>query len=303
MSAPESRPLAVALLGGGVMASAIAPHLRTRGHRLRWFNRTAARIAPHLRTGDVLCASAREAAQGADVVLSLISDDEAAAAVWDGEQGALRSVRSGAVAVECSTLSTARIDAWAKACQAAGAGPVDCPLTGGRSRAIQGTLIALAGGRSEDLRRVAPVVGSFTERVVHFGPVGSGARYKLVHNAAAAICLTAVAEALALARASGLDLPLAADTLASHGWASLPAQYAAAAMLGGEFTEITCSAANLAKDLRYAHAAADIAGVDLPLTAAAVERFSAVVGGEHLDMAAVAQNYPLTTISTMEESR
>ncbi|MFF4344915.1 NAD(P)-binding domain-containing protein [Kitasatospora sp. NPDC001540] len=101
----------MALLGAGVMARELAPHLR-RSFRLRCFNRTASRIP--VAPADAVCASAREAAVGADVVLSLVGDDEeAAAAVWDGAHGALAGLGPGALALECSTVSAARIDAWA----------------------------------------------------------------------------------------------------------------------------------------------------------------------------------------------
>ncbi|MFF2819592.1 NAD(P)-dependent oxidoreductase [Kitasatospora cineracea] len=273
----------VALLGAGVMAREIAPHLR-RSFRLRWFNRTAARIpaAP----GDAVCDSAREAAAGADVVLSLVGDDEAAAAVWDSELGALAGLRSGALALECSTVSAARIDAWAEACARAGVMAVDCPLTGGRERARESTLIGLAGGEGESLAAAGPVLSCFTERVIAFGPAGAGTRYKLVHNLAAGIALAGVAEALSLARTQGLDETLVLSVLGEYGWAAQAASYVGEFTVGGrDFGDVGCSAANLAKDLAYA-----TAGTRPGAGSAAHRLLAAVDDGARSDMAAAVRS-------------
>ncbi|MEU5053705.1 NAD(P)-binding domain-containing protein [Streptomyces sp. NPDC021096] len=279
----------VGLLGAGVMAREIAPHLRAAGCRLRWYNRTA----DHLQAAgdDVVCSSPAAAASGAQAVLSLVADDRAAAAVWDGPQGAVGALEAGALAVECSTLTPARIEQWARSCTAAGARVVDCPLTGGRDRAHDGTLIGLAGGTETDLAAASPLLSAFTDHVIAFGPVGYGTRYKLAHNLAAAITLASVAEALALASAAGLDLRQAAETLSGFGWAAPAAQYAAPQLLDGDFTDVHCSAANLGKDLLYALATATRTGLHLPLAEAAHHQFAAVHDAAEVDMAAVTRTY------------
>ncbi|MFB7906537.1 NAD(P)-dependent oxidoreductase [Kitasatospora sp. NPDC056076] len=280
MSAPV-----VAVLGAGVMARAIAPHLRGR-YRLRWFNRTPGRVpaAP----GEAVCANARQAAAGADAALALVGDDEAAAAVWDGPAGAIAGLAPGAVAVECSTLSAPRIRAWTAACSAAGIRAVDCPLTGGRERARAGTLIGLAGGEAQAIAAARPLLDRFTERLIVFGPSSSGSSYKLVHNLAAGIALASVAEALGLARALGLDEDLVLSVLGEYGWAAPAASYVRQFTHGRDPADVGCSAANLAKDVAYATAAAESTGRPTALGTAAHRLLAAVPHAARVDMAAVA---------------
>ncbi|MEV5242599.1 NAD(P)-binding domain-containing protein [Streptomyces cinnamoneus] len=282
----------VGLLGAGVMAREIAPHLRAAGCRLRWYNRTADRLQA---TGDdVVCTSPAVAASGADAVLSLVADDRAAEAVWDGAQGAISTLAPGALAVECSTLTPARVEQWAQSCASAGGRAVDCSLTGGRDRARDGTLIGLAGGAAADLAALDPLLSAFTDHVIAFGPVGYGTRYKLAHNLAAAVTLAGVAEALALAEAAGLDLHQAAEAMSAFGWAAPAAQYAAPQLLNGNFTDVHCSAANLGKDLLYALATATRTGLRLPLAEAAHHQFAAVHDPAAMDMSAVTRTYTAT---------
>ncbi len=270
------------------MARAIVPHLRSAGYRLRLYNRTSRQLQGLLTEDTVLCSTPMQAASGADVVISLVSDDAAGSAVWFGDDGALTALRAGALAVECSTLSAAHTRRWIAKCQEREIRPVDMPVTGSLPRAELGTLIGFAGGAVEDLHRLGPVFSTFTETVIPFGPVGAGMRYKLVHNLAAAATLVGLAEALSLAEAGELDMQQVAETLAAYGWAAPVAQSKAQAMIAGSHDEVMCSLANLEKDVRYALRAAG-SSIDLPLARVMSTQFkiAAARGAAQLDMAAV----------------
>ncbi|MEU6229650.1 NAD(P)-dependent oxidoreductase [Streptomyces sp. NPDC047042] len=284
----------VAVLGAGIMAREIIVHLRATGHRLRLYNRTRARIEELSCAGDELCGSAAEAADGADIVLSFVSDDAAAESVWLGRSGALRTLRPGNYAVECSTLSVQFTDRWADECRVRGVRAVDCALTGSRQRAAEADLIAFAGGPSEHLDDLAPFLGVFCGEIIRFGKVGSGMRYKLVHNLAAASALVGLAEALSLAEACELDPELVVRTLSSWGWAAPVAQSKGRQMAELAFDDVMCSVTNLGKDVAYAAAAGVSLGTSLPLAEKIAEQFSRAVsvGAGAFDMAAVRSAYP-----------
>ncbi|GGL54911.1 NAD(P)-dependent oxidoreductase [Planomonospora parontospora] len=282
----------VGVLGGGIMARAIIPHLRAGGYALRLYNRTLQRLDAFAGDGVELCASAAQAAHGADAVVSFVSDDEASAAVWFGARGALASLSAGARAVECSTLSSPYMRRWITACRHAGVRPVDVALTGGLERAQQGTLIGFAGGAPEDLHALEAVLSTYTETVIRFGDSGAGMRYKLVHNLAAAAALVGLAEALTLAERSELSMPQVVQTLSAYGWAAPVACSKAANMTGDRHEPVTCSLDNLAKDVGYALASAPGAA-DLAVARAVRAQMDRALanGASGRDMGAVKRAY------------
>ncbi|MFF3400388.1 NAD(P)-dependent oxidoreductase [Streptomyces sp. NPDC002659] len=288
----EGRSDTVAVLGGGLMAQAVIPHLRDAGFALRLYNRTLERLRQFTGPGVTLCDTPSDSARGAYVVLSFVSDDEAAAAVWFGENGALGSMAPGAIALECSTLSDQHMRRWIALCRRNQVRPLDVALTGSTPRAAQGTLIAFAGGDSSDLHEAGRLMSTFTEKVVHFGPPGSGMRYKLVHNFAAAATLTGLAEALTLAEHTGLDMQQVCETLSAFGWAAPVAQSKARAMVDHGHRSVMCSVNNLAKDVRYARALAED-DIILPVAHAMEKQFDEALarGANDMDMSAIKLAY------------
>src|SRR5688500_13449690 len=130
----------LAVLGLGIMGTGIAANLLKAGHGLAVYNRTAARAQPLADLGARVAATPAEAAEGAEVVLSVVGDDEASRAVWLGEQGALGGMVSGAIVVECSTLSVAWIRELQQQAAARDLRLVDAPLGGSKPAAEAGTL-------------------------------------------------------------------------------------------------------------------------------------------------------------------
>ncbi|WP_053065472.1 NAD(P)-dependent oxidoreductase [Micromonospora sp. RV43] len=278
-----------ALLGAGVMNRAVAPHLRRAGWTLRLYSRRPAGWLEAGATADEVRRSPAEAAAGADVVLSMVSDDEASHAVWQGPEGALRTLRAGALAVEGSTLSAHRVDEWAAAVDAVGAGAVDAPVTGSVPRATAGTLVAFVGGSDHDFARYERFSDCFTERRYRLGPVGAAARFKLAHNLFAAVVLAGFAEHLALVERLGLDPELVVDIMSSYGWGQGVASGYGPSMLRDEYEDVRCRLGLMAKDVAYAAELARETGLDTPLTAAVRNGFATAVaeGLGDLDMGAV----------------
>ncbi|MEM7786339.1 MAG: NAD(P)-dependent oxidoreductase [Bacteroidota bacterium] len=197
--------MTVSILGLGAMGARMAARLLAAGHAVNVWNRTPERAAPLVDAGARLGASPRDAASGAEVVISMVTDDAAARAVWTGPEGAVFGLGPGAVAVESSTLTPAAVAELAEAVTEAGAVFLDAPVAGSRPQAEAGALVYLVGGDAQAVERVRPLFDVLGGAVHHVGPTGQGAAVKLAVNALFATQVAAVAELLAMLQASGVD--------------------------------------------------------------------------------------------------
>lgn len=133
---PAHTPPSVAFLGLGIMGSGMARRLVDAGHPVTVYNRTADRARPLAEAGAAIAASPREAAAGADMVFTMVADDAASRAMWQGDDGALAGVKRGTLLVESSTVTVARIGELAALAKHAGCTLIDAPVTeaGNRQR-------------------------------------------------------------------------------------------------------------------------------------------------------------------------
>src|SRR5205085_8662966 len=125
----------VALLGLGTMGLGMAGRLLGAGFRLAVFNRTAQKAESLATKGARVAATPRDAASGANVVVSMVADDEASRGMWLGKNGALAGASRGAVLVESSTLTTAWVAELAQAAARQGCDLLDAPVTGSEPQA------------------------------------------------------------------------------------------------------------------------------------------------------------------------
>jgi 3-hydroxyisobutyrate dehydrogenase len=147
----------------------------------------------------------------------MVADDAASREVWLGSEGALAAVaeRAGVLAIECSTLSHDWVAELAAAVANRGLRYIDAPVTGLPDAAAAGDLTLLVGAEPADLEDARPILQSFSQRVIHFGPVGTGTAYKLIINMLGAVQIASAAESMALAERAGLDLQVVADAIAT----------------------------------------------------------------------------------------
>ncbi|QCI79787.1 NAD(P)-dependent oxidoreductase [Hankyongella ginsenosidimutans] len=178
----ETKMAKIAFLGLGAMGARMAARLLAAGHDLTVWNRTEGRAADMLAQGARWMPTPRAAADGQDIVFSMLRDDDAATEVWLGRT-ALDGLAEGAVGVECSTLSLPGIQRLAGAFAAAGRSFIDAPLAGSRPQAEAGSLIFLAGGEAADIEGVRPVLLAMGGALHHAGPTGAGCLAKLTVNA------------------------------------------------------------------------------------------------------------------------
>ncbi len=206
----------VAFIGLGIMGARMVKNVLGAGYAIRAYNRTAAKTEDVRRLGAVVAPSPREAATGADAVISIVSDPPALAAVLEGPNGAFAGCRPGTLVIDMSTVDPDTSQAMAAQAQARGLRYLEAPVTGGVGAAEQGTLTIMVGGRPEDFAAGKPLLDTMGKKVLHTGPMGHGSVLKLTANLVAACIVTAMNEGLVLATKAGLDPTLVAEVLAER---------------------------------------------------------------------------------------
>ncbi len=239
--------MTVAVLGMGAMGRRAAARLAASGATTVVSNRSSFDPPDGVR----VAATPREAASDASVVMSFVADDDASRAVWeDDADGALGGLHRGALAIECSTVTPARVRALAAAVVARGAAFAEAPVVGSLPQVEQGRLHALVGAEPGVFARVSEALAPLTVAVHAVGPVGSGAAVKLAINALFTAQVAATAEALAYLYAQGVDVGAAAAAFGATPVASPAAVAAMAAMRDDRHTPLF-PLRLAAKDLRY----------------------------------------------------
>ncbi|MEM1348771.1 MAG: NAD(P)-dependent oxidoreductase [Myxococcota bacterium] len=204
----------IAFIGLGAMGQRMAKRLLDAGHTLTVYNRTRSRARDLVDAGATLAGSPREAAQGKDVVVTMVTDDEAARAVWlHPETGALAGMCDGAVAIESSTVTPMFVQELQAAVHAAGKRLLDAPVAGSRPQAEAGALIYLVGGDAGTLDEVRPLLDVMGGAIHHCGSVGHGAALKLMVNAIFGLQIATLSELLGTASAVGMDVAHAVGIL------------------------------------------------------------------------------------------
>jgi 3-hydroxyisobutyrate dehydrogenase len=280
----------VAFLGLGVMGSGMAARLIDAGFPVVVWNRSPARAEALERKGATLAASPSEAAAGADTIVAMVADDAASREVWLGRDGALAAARPGTTAVECSTVSPRWILELERETAGRGCALLDAPVLGSRSHAHEGQLTFLAGGDPAALDRVRRVLEPMSRAIVHLGPSASGARMKLVNNFMAGVQAAALAEALAMVEACGLDRDAAFSVLANGAPGSPLVKTVGPRMLARDY-DVNFALALMRKDLTYAFDEAATHGIPLSIAAAGRALYDKAIeaGLGDVDFAAVVE--------------
>jgi 3-hydroxyisobutyrate dehydrogenase len=262
----------VSVLGLGIMGAGMARQLVTKKFDVTVWNRDAAKTATLASAGARVAATPAMAAAGADIVLAMLAHDDASRAVWLGRDGALGAMRKDAVAIESSTLTVDWIRELAAAAKAREVAFLDAPVTGSKAQAETGALSFLVGGPVEVLERVRPAFAAMGGNVAHLGATGSGAMMKLINNFLCGVQVASLAEAIAMAERSGLDVRQAAAVLSAGSPGSPLVKMIAQRMLDRAY-EPNFFIPLMAKDLSYARQTFARAGIELASADAARARF------------------------------
>jgi 3-hydroxyisobutyrate dehydrogenase-like beta-hydroxyacid dehydrogenase len=254
----------VAVVGTGRMGSAMARSLARGGATLVLHNRTAApaeTLADEL--GATVAPTAREAAEAADVAITMLADGDAVRATWDGPDGLVAGAHEGGVLADSSTVPPDTIGAFEAAVRERGSGILDTPVSGSTALAESGQLTIMAGGSAEDLERARPVLDLVARQVTHVGPLGSGAALKLAVNTLIFAINNSVSEALVLAERAGLDRATAYEVFASSAAGAPFVQYKRDSFVDPEGTPVAFSIDLALKDLDLIIGLADRLGVPM----------------------------------------
>jgi 3-hydroxyisobutyrate dehydrogenase len=283
----------VAVLGCGRMGSAMAERLASLGVSVVVYNRSPERA--HELAGRIEARAAgtpREAATGADVVISMVADDAAVRSLYDGPDGVPAGIGQGAVAVDMSTVLPGTIRAIAPAVRARGAGVIDAPVSGSVGGAQSGELTIMAGGDAVDLERARPVLERLAKRVFHMGELGTGAAMKLAVNTLIYGLNGAVSEGLVLAERNGIDRALAYDVLVASAAGAPFVAYKRAAFVDPENTPVAFSLGLAEKDLRLITELAGWSGTTMPQSEVNLDTIRAAERsiGEDADFARLASH-------------
>jgi len=203
----------VGIIGLGRMGMPIAYNLMERGFQIIGYRRHG---SPELAAaGGTVAGSAAEVAASADVLLSIVPDADAVQEVVCGEAGTLTALRAGTVHIEMSTIDVGRKSHIRDAVRAKGGDMLDCPISGSPEMVTPRLATTFASGDPASIDTVRHVLDAVSGPWVYTGPFGTGAHLKYIANLLLAVHTVAAAEALALARRSGLDLELVQRTLDS----------------------------------------------------------------------------------------
>lgn len=278
----------IALLGVGTMGLGMGKNLLKGGFSLTAWNRTRSRAEPLAVLGGRLADTPAEAAAAADVIISMLADEEASREVWLGPVGALDKARPGAILIECSTVTPEWIAELHTAAGGRSLQLLDAPVTGSRAQAEAGALTFLVGGETSGLDGARLVLEAMSRSVLHVGPSGSGARLKLINNFLCGVQAASLAEAVSWIERSGLnrDQALAFLTKAAPG---SPLLTGLSERMVAATYEVNFLLPLMEKDLRYAQQDAAHFGLDLRTAAVAESRFQDAVraGLTKQDMSAV----------------
>ena len=259
----------IGVAGLGRMGSAIAARLIEVGHEVTVWNRSADKVKPLVAAGAKTAASPAELATQVETIVTILTNRDAIAAVYEGPMGLLAGGISGKLVVEMSTVQPETEVALAEKVRAKGAVFVECPVGGTVGPAREGKLLGVAGGTAEDFARAKPLLTQMCRRVEHVGPVGAGSSMKLALNLPLMVYYQAMGEAYVLCRHLGLDpkwlMEFMSDTSGGPNVLKARAPKIAEALAGGDGGPPAFDVDSIRKDLATMVAEGKTRGASLPL--------------------------------------
>jgi len=188
----------IAFLGLGLMGSGMARQLLAKGFPVTVYNRNPEKAQPFADAGAKVASSPKEASAGAQIIISMLADDNASRSLWLGNEGALTGAREGALCIESGTVTVDWVKELSAAAAQRGGELIDAPVTGSKTQANSGELNFLVGGSESALERGRAALSAMGKSIVHLGPTGSGALLKLINNFVCGTQLASLAEGLAM---------------------------------------------------------------------------------------------------------
>lgn len=276
-----SRSTKIAFLGTGIMGAPMVRNLLRDEFGVRVWNRTQAKAHALAADGAYIASTPAEAAAGAGILVTMLSDGAAVEEAMTGDEGALSTLPADAVWVQMSTVGAEWTQRLAELADRR-VDFVDAPVSGSSVPAERGELVVLASGAPGLRHRVQPLFDVVGRRTLWLDRLGDGSRLKLVLNNWLAVLVEGMAESLSLATALGLDPTLITDTVEDSALNCAFAVTKGRVMIKGDFAP-GFPLRHAHKDIGLAAEAADRQGAAVPLTEAILRRWSDAIGQGHGD--------------------
>jgi len=283
---------AIGFIGLGIMGKPMARNLVSAGYRVIALSRSRGPVDELVALGATTAATPRDVAAQSDVVITMLPDSPDVESVALGDDGIVAGIRTGALWIDMSTIAPATTKRVAEQLATRGATSVDAPVSGGEKGAIDATLSIMAGGSDAAFERAKPIFEALGKNIVHVGELGAGQVTKACNQIVVGVTIEAVAEALALAQASGVD-PVKVRAALLGGFAqSKILEVHGQRMIDRAFTPGFKSRLHR-KDMNIAANAGDERGLDLGAAKLVRERFDALIarGDGELDHSALRSLY------------
>jgi 3-hydroxyisobutyrate dehydrogenase-like beta-hydroxyacid dehydrogenase len=275
----------VAFLGLGVMGYPMAGHLAKAGLDVTVYNRTFAKAeawaAEH---GGRAARTPREAADGAELVMACVGNDDDLRSITLGDDGAFAGMAKGTIFVDHTTASADVARELAAAASEHGLQFIDAPVSGGQAGAQKGALTIMCGGDGEAFEFAAPTLKHYGAAVTLIGEAGAGQLAKMVNQICIAGMVQGLSEAINFGECAGLDMPLVLQVIGKGAAASWQMDNRGKTMIDGKF-DYGFAVDWMRKDLGFCLDEAKRNGAALPVTALVDQFYGDVqnLGGSRFD--------------------
>lgn len=278
----------IGFIGLGLMGRPMCMNLHESGADLVIFNRSRRKLDEVAAQGLTPAESPRDLAGRVETIIVMVSDTPAVAKVLTADDGVIAGLKEGALVIDMGTTAVPETREFAALVRGRGADYVDAPVSGGVLGAEAGSLAIMAGGSDAAMEQAMPVFRVLGENITHVGDVGAGQVAKAANQIIVGLTIGAVAEALTLARRSGVDPAKVRAALQGGFAASRILEVHGERMITGSF-EPGGKAVTQRKDLFQALALAKTTGLELPATALNMALYDRLIaeGGGELDHSAL----------------
>ena len=269
----------IGIAGTGKMGTAIAARLKSVGHDLLVWNRTEAKAQAAIALGATWCPTARDLIQQSDIVICLLTNEQALDDVYFSANGLLSAPAPGKLIIEMSTVSPDKQAVMAEKASKVGVKYLECPVGGSIGPAKEGKLIGFVGGSAEDLEIARPLLEQMCKRVEHVGNHGAGSMMKLAINLPLLVYWHTFAEALSLIQPLGLDpkrvVDIFSETSGGPNLLKNRGAIIAQSLIDGKSDTVNVTLNTVIKDLNAMRTHAQTLDRKLPLTELAMANFEA----------------------------
>ncbi|MFI5449920.1 MAG: NAD(P)-dependent oxidoreductase [Candidatus Bathyarchaeia archaeon] len=269
----QTKSVSVGVIGLGLMGSAFASNLISRGYEVHVYNRTEQKAEPLVAKGAIFHPSPKELASSVDIVMTSLTDQNAIDSVALDENGFLNSMRKGSLWIDLSTIDPTASVRHAEAAKKAGVSRLDTPVVGSEDLASKGQLIILVGGSQEVFEKYQNFLNELGKTVAYLGADGNGHRMKLDVNLYYGLIAESFSEALILSLKQGFDPKTFVEVINKTPHRNSFSEGKGPKIAAGNF-DPAFSLNNLLKDLRLADKQANETGAKLPMSKVALAQYS-----------------------------